>query len=86
MRIFLLFSLFFIYSCGTDNKELENKSFIVEISELVSDDPLNTNLLLKRIKYCEKAILKIEKKIFQENFFFNSPNLKKNQENFLGIF
>ena len=52
MRIFLLFSLFFIYSCGTDdNKELENKSFIVEISELVSDDPLNTNLLLKRINY-----------------------------------
>jgi len=54
---------------GDFAKNFHNISFLLEKKLLA------INILLKRIKYCEKAILKIEKKIFQENFEENAIDL-----------
>ena len=58
MRFFFLFTFLFFYSCSSNvnkeveaNKEVVTKSRIIELSELVSSDPFNTDLLLKRINY-----------------------------------
>lgn len=52
MRVYILFGFIFICSCSFENnKKVESKPLIVELSELVTNDPLNTDVLLQRINY-----------------------------------
>lgn len=51
MRKVLYLVLLFVYACGVTEDKKEEKSEIVVLSEKITQDPLNTSLLLDRVNY-----------------------------------